>query len=271
MGRENKRLINFIQVLIILVPFLIAAVPVTLMAADWGDSVKDKLLKKYPRTLKGKVFLDHPITGATVQIYDRSGSLLYSVDSATGENGAFSITRPLPETFRIVITDGRMDGEPFDHDVRRYIPQFNEEDHYKVNAVTTLMAEYQDRHPELSHMQVKKAVANHLSIPDSIDLDEIIYSSEWFCYYFSHYLFMKEVEAGEGLTQFISQLVDELEAGETRSFYDTESVGSSLFQDAMKLLLKGAMSELGGEGTGWILGLLNLGGGDDQRFIDMQK
>lgn len=270
MGGENKRFINFIQVLILLVPFLISAVPMPLTAADWGDSVKDKLLKKPPRTLKGKVFLDHPITGATVQIYDRSGSLLYSVDSATGENGSFSITRPLPETFRIVITDGWMDGEPFDHDVRCYIPLFNEGDYYKVNAVTTLMAEYQARHPKLSHMQVKKAVANHLSIPDSIDLDEIIYSSEWFCYYFSHYLFMKEAEVGEGLTPFISQLIDELEAGETRSFYDLESVGSSLFEDAMEALLEGAMSEFGGEGAGWILGLLNHGGGDDQRFKDMQ-
>jgi 2C-methyl-D-erythritol 2,4-cyclodiphosphate synthase len=86
-----------------------------------------------------------------------------------------------------------MDGEPFDHDVRRYIRLFKEKDYYKVNAVTTLMAEYQARQPKLSHMQVKKAVANYLSIPDSIDLDEIIYSSEWFCYRFSHYLFMKEV------------------------------------------------------------------------------
>lgn len=271
MGGENKRLINFIQVLILLVPFLIAAVPMPLTAADWGDSVKDKLLKKHPRTLEGKAFLDHPITGATVQIYDRSGSLLHSVDSATEENGSFSITEPLPETFWIVIANGWMDGEPFDHDVRRYIPLFTERDYYKVNAVTTLMAEYQARQPKLSHMQVKKAVANYLSIPDSIDLDEIIYSSEWFCYHFSHYLFMKEVETGEGLTRFTSQLVDELEAGETRSFYDTESVGSSLFQDAMAELLNGAMSEFGGEGAGWILGLLNLGGGDDQRFIDMQN
>lgn len=274
---KNKRIINFIQVLILLVTFLIVAVPMPLTAADRGDSVKDKPLKKHPRTLEGKAFLDHPITGATVQIYDLSGSLLYSVESATGENGSFSITRRLPKSFWIEITDGWMDGEPFDHDVRRYIRLFKERDYYKVNAVTTLMAEYQARQPKLSHMQIKKAVANYLSIPDSTDLDEIIYSSEWFCYHFSHYLFMKEfmkeVEADEGskvLSEFISQLIDELEAGETRSFYDTESVGSSLFQDAMAALLEGAMSEFGGEGAGWILGLLNHGGGDDQRFKDMQ-
>ena len=267
---KNKRITNFIQVLILLVPFLIAAVSMPLMAADRGNSVKDKLHKKHPRTLKGKAFLDHPITGATVQIYDLSDSLLYSVESATGKNGSFSITEPLPKSFWLVITNGYMDGEPCSHDVRRYIRVFKEKDYYKVNAVTTLMAEYQASHPKLSHMQVKKAVANHLSIPDSIDLDEIIYSSEWFCYYFSHYLFMKEAEAGEGLSQFIGQLVDELEAGETRSFYATESVGSSLFQDAMAALLEGAMSEFGGEGAGWILGLLNLGGGDDKRFDDMQ-
>ena len=274
---KNKRIINFIQVLILLVTFLIAAVPMPLTAADRGDSVKDKPLKKHPLTLEGKALLNHPITGATVQIYDLSGSLLYSVESATGENGSFSITRRLPKSFWIVITDGWMDGEPFDHDVRRYIRLFKEKDYYKVNAVTTLMAEYQARQPKLSHMQIKKAVANYLSIPDSTDLDEIIYSSEWFCYHFSHYLFMKEfmkeVEADEGskvLSEFISQLIDELEAWETRSFYDTESVGSSLFQDAMAALLDGAMSEFGGEGAGWILGLLNLGGGDDNRFIDMQ-
>ena len=267
---KNKRIINFIQVLILLVTFLIVAVPMSLTAADRGDSVKDKPLKKHLRTLEGKAFLDHPITGATVQIYDLSDSLLYSVESATGENGSFSITRRLPKSFWIEITDGYMDGEPFDHDVRRYIRLFKERDYYKVNAVTTLMAEYQDRYPKLSHMQVRKAVANHLSIPDSIDLDEIIYSSEWFCYHFSHYLFMKEAEAGEGLTQFISQLGDEIEAGETRSFYDIESVGSSFFQDAMKLLLKGALSELGGEGAGWILGLLTKGDGTDDRFSEME-
>ena len=269
MGRENKRLINFIQVLIILVPFLITAVPLTSMAAGWADLVKDELYKN-PRTLEGKAFLDHPITGATVRIYDRSGSLLYSVDSATGENGSFSITRPLPETFWIVIADGWMDGEPFDHDVRRYIRLFTERDYYKVNAVTTLMAEYQDRHPELSHIQVKKAVANFLSIPDSTDIDEIIYNSEWFCYYFSHYLFMKEAEGADGMTLFVELLGDELDEWKTRSFYDTESVGSSLFKDVMEALLKGAASELGGEGAGWILGLLNIGGGDDQRFDEMK-
>ena len=61
MGGENKRFINFIQALILLVAFLIAAVPMPLTAANWGDSVKDKLFKKHPRTLEGKVFLDHPI------------------------------------------------------------------------------------------------------------------------------------------------------------------------------------------------------------------
>lgn len=269
MGGEKRRFVNLIQMLTILVTFLITAVPLTSMAAGWADLVKDELYKN-PRTLEGKAFLDHPITGATVRIYDRSGSLLHSVDSATGENGSFSITRPLPETFWIVIADGWMDGEPFDHDVRRYIRLFTERDYYKVNAVTTLMAEYQDRHPELSHIQVKKAVANFLSIPDSTDIDEIIYSSEWFCYYFSHYLFMKEAEGAEGMTLFVEQLGDELDARKTRSFYDIESVGSSLFKDVMEALLEGAASEFGGEGAGWILGLLNTGGGDDQRFDEMK-
>jgi hypothetical protein len=271
MQEEKSRFVRFIQVLAFLAACLVSVVCPLTAAADWASLVKDELYREYPRTLEGKAFLEYPISGATVKIYDRSGFLLYSVDSITGEDGSFSITRPLPESFTVVIGEGQMAGELFDHELARYIPLFDETKHYKVNAVTTLLEAYLDDHPGISYVDAKEAIKAYLCIPESIDLDEIIYSSEWYCYYFSHYSFMKEANAVEGMTFFIDQLLDELEAGETKSFYDAYSIGSSMFKNAMDSLLEGALSELGGEGAGWILGLLNIGGDDiDGRLSEMK-
>jgi len=240
-------------------------------AGDWAETVQDGLYLEQPRTLKGKAFLDHPISDAAVKIYDRYGTLLHTEALATGEDGSFSITRRFPAAFWIVIEEGLMEAEPFDHEVRRYVPEFSQGKFYKVNAITTLMAEYQERHPDSSHAQVKAATAGYLEIPETVDIDEVIYASEWFSYRFSHYFFMREAEPTGGLTPFIDLLMDEVEIEATRPFYDLQSVGSTLFKDAMKELAKGAVSKLGGTGAGWILGLLAGGDGDDKRFDEMQS
>lgn len=83
---------------------------------------------------------------------------------------------------------------------------------------------------------------------------------------------MREAEAAGGLTPFINLLTGELEEGASHPFYDTESVGSSFFKDVMKDLISGAASEIGSDGTGWILGLL-IGGdsNDDGRLDEMES
>jgi|GEM_PF-1511897 len=250
--------------------FAFFALPVA-PAANWGDLVKDKLCMTLPRTLEGKVFLDGPISGATIRIYDREGFFLKEVDSATGKDGSFSLTCPLPESFKVVTSGGWKGGEPFDHEITRYVDKFDEAASYKVNAITTLAAAYLDRHPGMSDKETRDAVKQFLSLPESVDLGGVIYSSEWYCYYFSHYLFMKEAKANRGMAAFVDQLVDEMGAGKTRSFYSGDSIGSSFFQNAMDALLKGAVSELGSEGAGWILGLLNKGGGIDSRLAEMKS
>lgn len=258
----KKRHFPLLIHLAFLLYFFISAFPLPSAEADWSDLVKKELFKQ-PRTLNGVVFLDNDISNATVSIYDLWGSLLHVEQNATAEDGSFTITCPLPESFKIVVTGGRLGGESFSYEVVRIIPHFYEWDEYKVNAITTLMARYQDRHPEMSYSQVTEAVENFLSIPDDVDISDVIYSSEWFSYHFSHYLFMKEAEANGGMVYFIDQLLNEMDEGNIRSFYASESASSSLFQDLFKSLLEGAASQVGGAGAGWILGLLNLGGGDD--------
>jgi len=258
----KKRHFPLLIHLAFLLYFFISAFPIPSAEAGWSDLVKKELFKQ-PRTLNGVVFLDNDISNATVSIYDLWGSLLHGEQNATAEDGSFTITCPLPESFKIVVTGGSLGGESFSHEVVRIIPHFYEWDEYKVNAITTLMARYQDRHPEMSYSEVTEAVEKFLSIPDDVDISDVIYSTEWFSYHFSHYLFMKEAEANGGMVYFIDQLLNEMDEGNIRSFYASESASSSLFQDLLKALLEGAASQVGGTGAGWILGLLNLGGGGD--------
>jgi hypothetical protein len=270
MDLKSRHVIKRFLVSAILTAFFLSSVPFSVSAAGWGSLVKDKLCMTVSRTLEGRVFLDKPISEATIRIYDRGGLFLYETNEATGKDGSFSLTCPLPESFKIVVTGGLRGDDPFEHEISRYIEKFDETALYKVNAVTTLVSAYRNGHIDVSLEEAEAVVKRFLSLPESVGLDDVIYSSEWYCYYFSHYLFMKEAKASQGMSSFVNQLVAEMDAGGIRSFYDGDSIGSSFFKDAMNALLQGALSKLGGEGTGWILGLLNQGGDIDSRLAEMK-
>lgn len=273
MNQANRYFIHALKMLILFSAILTLAPTASVAAAGWADLVKSNIYKENPRTLKGKAFLDKPIVDATVLIYDQSGALLCHTDSRTGEDGSFSLTQPLPKSFLVVIRDGLLDGEIFDHEVTRYINDFNEDKFYKINAITTLTAEYISRYPDMSFTEAEKAVANYLSIPESVNINEVIYSSEWYCYLFSHYHFMNAAQKAGGFTFFIKKSCDQLEAGNKTLFSAADTVGSSMFKGAMESLAKGALSYVGGAGAGWVLGLLfpdNSATDMDSRLDEMQ-
>jgi hypothetical protein len=138
MSTKKRPFIIFIHVAFLSI-FIISAVPIPSAEAGWADLVKKELFKQ-PRTLRGVVFLDNYISNATVSLYDLSGVLFHAEQNATAVDGSFSITCPLPESFKIVITGGRLEGELFSHEVVRIIAHFYEWDYYKVNGITTLIA-----------------------------------------------------------------------------------------------------------------------------------
>ena len=67
-------------------------------------------------------------------VYDESENLLNTPDTVTKEDGSFSITLPLPESFTVVIESGWLGEELFEHEVKRYIPNFKTEEIYKINV-----------------------------------------------------------------------------------------------------------------------------------------
>ncbi len=195
--KTNGHSVHIIQTIIFLFVILITAPPLTTMAANWADLVKHKIYMDNPRTLNGKAFLNLPIVDATVLIYDQSGTLISSADFRTGEDGSFSLTQPLPESFSVIVTDGWLNGEPFGHDVSCYINNFKEDDSYRISAVTTIIAEYQDRHPELSYTEIEVIVEHYLSFCTG-DVDDVI---------------MEKAQDFGGLSQLIAAICDELESG----------------------------------------------------------
>jgi len=274
----------FIQIVIFIFVIMVSVSTLTCTAANWSDQIKNNILMENPRTLKGKVFLDQPIVAATVYIYDKYGMLLYSATFSTDENGSFSVTEPLPETFLVVVREGLKNGEPFDYEVKRYIYNFNEEYLYKLNAITTLMTEYHDRHPNLSFAEVGEVVAKHLSLPETEDINDIIYCSEWHCNSFSHYEFMKAAQAAGGFTEFIEQSCSEMDLFGSPilppGFYTVpmpvyssadSSISSSLFSKSMGELLGGVAYGVGKEAGGLLLNLVFQGLGTDSRFGDLEN
>ena len=71
-------------------------------------------------TLMGKVFLDEPIVGATISIYDMDGVKIFE-ENGTYETGSFNIEVPwgigrwdsILTDFKIVATGGTLNNESF--------------------------------------------------------------------------------------------------------------------------------------------------------------
>jgi len=196
--KTNGHSVHIVQIIIFLIVILITIPALTAMAANWSDLVKNKIYMENPRTLNGKALLNLPVVDAAVLIYDKSGVLISSTDCRTGPDGSFSLTQPLPESFSIIVTNGWLNGEPFGHDVSCYINNFKKDDSYRISAVTTIIAEYQNLHPELSYAEIEALVAHYLSFCSSEDVEDVI---------------MAKAQDFGGLSQLIEAICDELESG----------------------------------------------------------
>lgn len=275
--RKSKMIFRFfIRRAVFLWIIVFSALSASSLEGGWSDDVREEILRRRePITIQGVAYLCSPVSGAAVEIYDRHGYPIPSGGGTTGEDGSFSITCSAPESFRIVVSGGTVNGEPFEHDLRCFVPDFREGEFQRVNALTTLMAKYREYHRDAPWTDVEEGMKRFLSIPDPVDMTDVICSSQSFSYYFSHHVFMKEARAAEGLTRFVERLAGEAEEGRVRSFFDSEAVGSALFEDALDSLIDGAKEIISDKATGWILNLLGFGGDDedetDRRLDEMDK
>lgn len=242
--------------------------------------------------VNGVATLDRPIVGATIGLYDENGDLFYEEAEATYKTGGFLIgVRELPNAFTIRTTGGTYGdgGDDFTGTLALHVdehlvaatasddpaenlgtcsrPKFA---YYHLNPVTTLLSLYREKHPELSENDSLSQIIDFFDLHESTDIntDLHFYQED-----FNPSAFMLEAGGHHNFDSHMQQLlvdIDTLESqrtlsgsGEALKIQDQASgtpdgLAKEILMFAVGKLFEGALSELGGEGMGWILDAIGL-------------
>jgi hypothetical protein len=218
-----------------------------------------------PKTeyIRGWVFAEFPISGATVSIFD-SNNVQLNTKVETNDEGTFLIgIKGLPKNFRVIVTEGKEGSQEFAAELKTGVNNFDPEtDIIYVNVVTTMVSTYLDKHPEKTLDEATTIIKDFLKIPETVDIGESLHNSGQ---YFSHMAFMAEAERNGGVNSFIEILLAELESDPTKThpFYSTQLFAGDTSDIVTKMLDKiaeGAISSAGGKLFGWALKMFGTGG-----------
>lgn len=219
----------------------------------------------------GKVHLTSPVIGASIQVHDQDGRHVMTAKHTTDGAGIFEL--PVPQghasRFRIVATGGTYEDRPFQGVLRLDTEQFNpDRDLLYVNAATTLISDYMDRHRGVDISDASTKVKGFLLIPATSDagfnVDNPLQS------YFRHENLLHAAQSGgeTGLNAYLGTLLDEMDSGVTsHSFGRLQAkagegiivgalmkfLGHALADEAIGLAFEHAMTALGLDGTAEIL------------------
>lgn len=227
-------------------------------------------------TLFGVAYVDQPLVGATISIYDDDGDRIYEGENATSSNGIFieKVTWPrfrnVPSEFKITATGGTTNGQPFNGTLVRYVNNYEQTSSYAINIVTSLMASYSDKNPSSTIKEAGEAIHDFLEIPAELNITAIINSPGVSKGFFSCQKFLDEANQNGGFNAFVDALTAQIGQGQTHPFKGPPAVGGialDIFKFVFTNIAKGALSEIGKQvaGTfmepimGWVMGVLGLG------------
>lgn len=201
-----------------------------------GSAVQD-----LPPTL-GKAQLAEPIVDAEIELQNKDGELIRTAAHKTDAAGVFELSIPTDVTsrFRIVIRGGTYQGQPFEDrlilDVENFQPGTQL---FYVNAATTLIGRYLDRHADSSVAQANSKVKAYLVIPETssagFDASNPVQN------YFRHENLLKQMQSSNSpnLIAYLDSLVGEMDAGvATHSFGRTPQLQGTSISGAIGKLLK---------------------------------
>ncbi len=220
--------------------------------------------KKTHTQVWGEVVLDKPLVGAAISVYDQNGQLLIKQENASYETGAFYLGIPLvslpdgavPDSVKIIAEGGTLGNVSFDGRVMLDVPQFDEEEYYKLNAITTLTAKYFEKHTETGYAEAESTVEAFLEVPSGKNLSYVIETMEWDNSIFDHSVFMKQAKAAGGFNDFIDALVLEIDSGRAHSMKGIPLYGGEWGDLAAflgKSVASGAIGAIAGQGVNWIM------------------
>ncbi len=246
----------------------ILVVALVLVSGIGGYTIWRYMQPKAFSTVSGLVHLDEPIVGATVSIYDLEGVKVFEKEDATHTTGSFVIkvgwgigqwSAHIPDEFTIAASGGKIDNEPFTGTIVRKVQNYSEEGYYHLNAITTLIKEYLDKHPEMTYVEAQEAVKDFLDVPDFIEMDLVVDSAVYYQGIFDHQYFMLQAEEHADFDTFIDVLSEEIDQDGKRLFIAAGAGAPSApvlqaYKDLATGLGKGIAEKFGGPVGGAVAG-----------------
>ena len=250
---------------------LIALTFLLILAACGGD---DSDLNTPGSTLTlGKVHLLSPLVGAHIEVQDKDGRHVTSAEHKSDAAGIFQLSLPAGHAsrLRVIATGGTYEGRPFQDTLRLEIDTADRTNApFYLNAATTLISLYLDRHPGTSFADGAAKVKDFLQIPATSDpgfnVDNPLQS------YFRHENLLASMETSgvARLDSYLGTLIDEIDSGVASHSFARAQVedkagagslvvaflkflGHALGDEAFGLAFEQAMTALGLDGTAEIL------------------
>ncbi len=193
--------------------------------------------------VSGWAYSDAPVQQATVAISTNGGKhVVRTVKSATNGTGTFSEQVAVPSRFRVTVDGGSVGDEVFTGKlVADASGHGTGAGLINVTPLTTLLAAYRDRHPDLTAAQAAVAVRRFLQLPDAFDLSGNLRGLDQ---QFSSAEFQRQAEAAGGMQPFIRQLVAAMDAQPSQTHPFVGAAQNDITSDAMSKAAK-ALAEFG--------------------------
>jgi hypothetical protein len=216
--------------------------------------------------LRINAFLNVPLAGADVAVYDTAGDRIFQQDDATNDQGVFpAYVNNLPRDFRVTVTfDGNAQQDSglglmgqftLSADERDFDPAYGI---VYVDPATTLVSRLLEHEPGLSIHQARASVRRFLGLPENASLGAALrQDSGYQSPYFSETAFISQAQQQGGMEPFLKSLASQMMKPSlpTHSFASgpAAALGNPLVFIGTSLAY-GALSYLGGQGVGWVLG-----------------
>ncbi len=216
--------------------------------------------------LRIRAFVNVPLAGANVAVYDTAGDVIFQQDDATNRQGVFPAhIQNLPRNFRVTVTfDGNAQQDPglgslgrftLSAEVRNFDPVYGI---VYVNPATTLVSRAMRRLPDHNLETARDRVRRFLQLPQNYSLGDALWQGTGYkSPYFSESAFMTAVRQYGGMETSLNAAAQLLTKPgfPTHSFADAPPAGAANPLAFIGLnLAKGALVYLAGRGVGWVLG-----------------
>ncbi len=217
--------------------------------------------------LRINAFLNVPLAGADVAVYDTAGDRIFQQEDATNNQGVFPASiNNLPRDFRVTVTfDGNVQQDPGLGGMGQFTLSADERDFDPVYGIvyvdpaTTLVSLLLEHEPGLSIQQARALVRRFLGLPQDASLGAALrQDSGYQSPYFSETAFVSQAQQQGGMEAFVKSLASQMmrRSLPTHSFASgpAAALGNPLAFIGTSLAY-GALSYLGGQGVGWVLGI----------------